>query len=410
MDFGFKKIFKRNAESQKPEASPEASPEALDDYGAYGGRFKTAINAHTALNLSTVYRCVEILSNSVAQLPIVPYLSMNHRNRRILYEHPTYRILKNPARNLSKYMFFKMLVQDMLLHGNAYAYIDRDALNNIRQLVYIPAGYVAIDYNYNLFDDITYIVAGFQKIVEHTDMVHLINFTDDGVRGLSTIHHAVQSLQISSESEQSANDAIKSSVTGLLSTEGVLAANQTRDAKKAWEKNVTSNGGIAVLSGGWKFQPLTVNAHDAQLIESRKFNAVDISRWFGVPTTKLGINEGISYNGIEGENLAFLSDTLSPLLQKIEIELERKLYSENERLNIDVKFDVSNLLRVDLKSKAEYYRTLFNIGALTINEIRNELDMEGIEHGDQTYIQSNMTTIEQINAGTAAKDFKTLRL
>jgi HK97 family phage portal protein len=290
-----------------------------------------------------------------------------------------------------------MLVQDMLLKGNAYAYIHRSTDNRIQQLIYIPAEYVSINYNNNLFEDITYIIAGFNKIVEHSDIIHLINLSNDGVRGVSTIHYATQSLQISTESEQSANNALNSAITGLLSVESALSDKQKKDVKMAWNKNVAEDGGIAVLSGGWKFQPVSINAHDAQLIESRKFNAVDISRWFGVPTTKLGINEGISYNGIEGENLAFLSDTLSPLLQKIEIELERKLYSETEKLNIDVKFDVSNLLRVDLRSKAEYYRTLFNIGALTINEIRNELDMEGIEYGNKTYIQSNMTTIDKLN-------------
>jgi HK97 family phage portal protein len=151
-----------------------------------------------------------------------------------------------------------------------------------------------------------------------------------------------------------------------------------------------------VLAGGWRFQPLTLNSKDAQLIESREFNSVDIARWFGVPTTKLGINKGVSYNGIEAEQLAFLSDTLHPLLQKIECELERKLYSESERQYIDVKFDVSSILRVDLKSKAEYYRTLFNIGALTINEIRNDLDMGKVEHGNQTLLQVNMTTLNNI--------------
>jgi HK97 family phage portal protein len=286
----------------------------------------------------------------------------------------------------------------MLLKGNGYAYIDRDNNNNIQQLIYIPAEFVTVNWDLNLLHDVTYIVYGLDRIIEHTDMIHLVNFSDDGVHGISTIHYAAQSLNISYESEQSANDALKSNVTGLLSLEGSLSDNQLKAAKKAWTKNVTENGGIAVLSGGWKFQPVSLNAHDAQLIESRKFNITDISRWFGVPLSKLGSNEGISYNGVEAEALAFLADTLSPLLQKIEIELERKLYSETERNFIDVKFDVSNILRVDLKSKSEYYRTLFNIGVLTINEIRNDLNLENVAYGDKTYLQSNITTLEQIAA------------
>jgi HK97 family phage portal protein len=292
-------------------------------------------------------------------------------------------------------MFFKMLVQDMLLKGNGYAYIDRDNNNNIRQLLYIPAEYVAI-YNENIYKDVLYVVYGVERVVEHKDIIHLVNFSNDGIRGISTIHHACQSLEIASENEQQANKALNSNVTGLLSIESSLSDNQIKAARRAWVKNVTEEGGIAVLAGGWKFQPLTVNAHDAQLIESRKFNSIDISRWFGVPTTKLGINDGVSYNGYDAEQLMYLSDTLSPLLNKIETELERKLYSDTERDHIDIKFDISNILRTDLKSRAEYYRTLFNIGVLTINEIRRELDLQSIEYGDTTYIQTNMSTLENI--------------
>jgi HK97 family phage portal protein len=132
------------------------------------------------------------------------------------------------------------------------------------------------------------------------------------------------------------------------------------------------------------------------LLEHREFNNWDVARWFGVPPSKIGLQQAGSYNSIESEQLSFLCDTLQPLLQKIECELERKLYTEPERKFIDVKFDVSSIVRVDLKSKAEYFRTLFNIGALTINEIRNELDLGKIEHGNQTLLQVNMTTLNNI--------------
>jgi HK97 family phage portal protein len=386
MKFGFKK--KKNVRQA------DAGTVAEGDNNGVGNLLR-GVSSREALNLSTVYRCVEILSNSVAQLPVRPY-QVSNGNKRIMREHPTYRVLNNPSRNLSKYMFFKMLVQDMLLKGNGYAYIDRDVDNRVLGLIYIPAEFVAINWDLNLFHDVTYIVYGLDRIIEHTDMIHIVNFSSDGVHGVSTIHYGAQSMQIASESESMANEALKSNVTGLLSVESMLSDQQTKAAKAAWNANIREKGGIAVLSGGWKFQPVTLNAHDAQLIESRKFNSIDISRWFGVPTTKLGINDGVSYNGYDAEQLMFLSDTLSPLLQKIEIELERKLYSKVEQEFIDVKFDISNILRTDMKSRAEYFRTLSNIGVLTINEIRNQLDLPNIEHGDKAFLQSNITTVEQI--------------
>lgn len=370
-----------------------AVDEGATDYLS-GRRFKPAVNSQTALKLSTVYRCVEVLSNSVAQLPVAPY---NAETKSIMREHPAYGILAiEPNRRMTRYTFFKQIVQDILLNGNAYAYIERDAHNLPVQLIYIPAGFVSIIHPGNVFGDIKYTVAGVSQIVEHTDMLHFLNLSKDGVTGLSTIYYAAQSLGLSIESEESAGDHLSHNITGLLSTDMNQADEQLKRAKRAWNKSVKEEGSIAVLSGGWRYQSVSVNARDSQLIESREFNSVDIARWFGVPTTKLGINKGVSYNGIEAEQLAYLSDTLHPLLQRLECELERKLFNKAERQTVDVRFDISSILRTDLKSKAEYYRTLFNIGAMTINEIRNDLDMQSVEHGDETYLQTNMTTIANI--------------
>ena len=92
--------------------------------------------------------------------------------------------------------------------------------------------------------------------------------------------------------------------------------------------------------------------------------------------------------------MAFLTDTLSPLLEKIELEFERKLYKPSERDNIDVRFDTSVLLRADKASLANYYNTLFNIGVISPNEIRKQLDLPAIEGGDSHFVQVNLMEIK----------------
>jgi HK97 family phage portal protein len=377
----FRKIFKRNSGGIVPLGSNLAR-----GFGLTGPQ--------AALNLSTVYRCVDILGNSVAQLPVIPFNTAGG-NKRVMREHPTYRLLtSSPNRRMTVFMFLKMMIGYMLLRGNAYAWIERDTNNNPVNLHYIPADFVAVNEPVNLFADITYTVAGLDRAVEHTDMIHILNFPDQsGIRGVSTIYHAAKSLGLTLEIEN--NTRKRLNVSGILSIESALSDKQIKDVKTSWMAN-ESDDSITVLSGGWRYIPVVPSAVDSQLLQMREFHSVDVARWFGVPTTKLGINQGVSYNGIEGENIAFLSDTLQPLLQKIECELERKLYKECEQPYIDVKFDISSLLRVDLRSRAEYYRTLFNIGALTINEIRNDMDYGPIEHGDKTYIQVNMTTLDNL--------------
>ena len=94
--------------------------------------------------------------------------------------------------------------------------------------------------------------------------------------------------------------------------------------------------------------------------------------------------------------LAFLTDTLQPLLEKYEEEFKRKLYLPSEKTGIVVKFDIASLLRVDRQSLASYYQTLFNIGAITPNEIRRELNLPAIENGDNAFVQVNMSTLKKI--------------
>ena len=144
---------------------------------------------------------------------------------------------------------------------------------------------------------------------------------------------------------------------------------------------------------------------DAQLLETREFNVIDICRFFGVSPVKAFDLSKSSYSTVEATQLAFLTDTLNPLLEKIELEFERKLYKPSERNSIDVRFDTSSLLRADKASQASYYNTLFQIGAITPNEIRKALDLEPLENGDKSFVQVNVQTLDNAtNLLTEEKD------
>ena len=95
-------------------------------------------------------------------------------------------------------------------------------------------------------------------------------------------------------------------------------------------------------------------------------------------------------------NLKYAIISLTSLLEKYEEEFKRKLYLPSEKTGIVVKFDIASLLRVDRQSLASYYQTLFNIGAITPNEIRRELNLPAIENGDNAFVQVNMSTLKKI--------------
>ena len=125
---------------------------------------------------------------------------------------------------------------------------------------------------------------------------------------------------------------------------------------------------------------------------------IDICRFFGVSPTKAFDYDKVNYNSLEATQLAFLTDTLQPWLELIEEEFTRKLFKPSES-NLSVNFDDSQLLRADKQALADYYYKLFQIGAISQNEVRRALNLPPVADGDNTFIQINMSTTQNVANG-----------
>ena len=343
----------------------------------------TTYSESKAMLLSAVYRCVDVISDSVAQLPLEPYYVDDEGFKTKFTKHPTYWLLnREPNDQMSRFTFIKTLVTSVLLTGNGYALINRDEKGDAKELIFLKSDSVSVTFKNGKK---MYNITGMNQLVEAINMIHILNFSYDGITGISTLKHARNTL-------------------GLTS----LTAQQKQDIKTAWSSAFNSitgtPNGVAVMEGNMTFQPITVNPSDAQLLETRQFNVIDICRFFGVSPVKAFDLSKSSYSTVEATQLAFLTDTLSPLLEKIELEFERKLYKPSERNNIDVRFDTSVLLRADKASLASYYNTLFQIGVITPNEIRKNLDLPAIENGDKSFVQVNVQTLDNAVTKQTEKD------
>ena len=369
------------------------------DYLLYNTASSYANNK--AMLLSAVYRCVEVISDSIAQLPLEPYKMDSDGCKMKFTKHITYNLLnREPNQNMSKFTFMKTMVVSMLLTGNAYALIDRDEKGNARALYYIPSELVTILKPQSLSDTISYCITGMKNVVEDCNMIHILNFTSDGFEGISTLAYARKTLGLAMDAESNAEGFFKggANVAGILKCNSPLTNKQKESLKSSWNSAFNGNtgtpNGVAVLDADLDFQSVTVNPSDAQLLETREFNVIDICRFFGVSPVKAFDLSKSSYNTIEQMQLAFLTDTLQPLLEKFECEFERKLYKPSERDSIIVRFSTAPLLRADKQSQANYYNTLFQMGVMTINEIRKELDLPHLENGDTSFVQVNVQTLK----------------
>lgn len=387
----------------KPKTQPEPEERAYTPFGLNSLIYNSTSGyvESKAMLLSAVYRCVDVISDSVAQLPLEPFKIDSDGYKKKYTEHPTYYLLnREPNERMSRFTFMKTLITSVLLRGNGYALIERDIKGDAIALKLIPADLVTIT---ELNGKIMYTIVGYKQLIEAVNMIHILNFSYDGITGISTLSHAKNTLGLSTDSEAHAAGFFKggANLAGIIKvTDSKLTPKQKQDIKESWQTAFSpitgTPNGVAVLEANLEFQPVTVNPSDAQLLETREFNVIDICRFFGVSPVKAFDLSKSSYSTVEATQLAFLTDTLSPLLEKIELEFQRKLYKPSEKKSIDVRFDTSVLLRADKASLAEYYNKLFQIGSITPNEIRKALDLEPIENGDKSFIQVNMSTLDKI--------------
>ena len=183
-------------------------------------------------------------------------------------------------------------------------------------------------------------------------------------------------------------------VNGILTVvDGRLRAGQKDEIKKDWAEMI-SKGGVGVLEGNMTYQSVSINPSDAQMLETREFNVIDICRFFGVSPVKAFDLSKSSYSTVEATQLAFLTDTLAPMLENIELELKRKVFRPSERNSIEVKFDTSGLLRADKAAQATWIKTQIEGGLLTINEARRQLDLPKVDNGDQPLVNNAMVTLD----------------
>lgn len=382
----------------------KASKQETSGISAYTGSYPGFLQSNSLpMLLSTVYRCVDLISGSVAVLPLETYLLDKEGFKSKYKSHPAYYLLNSePNENMTRYTFVKTLMASVLLQGNGYAYIERNSKLEVTQLIFIPAQLVSIVW---IMDSRgirrkRYQVSGFKGLVEPNDMIHVLNFSYDGIIGVSTLTHARQTLGIATASEEHAVNFLHSraSAAGVLKVEGPrLTKEQKDDIYATWDRRMNQNpdrSNVTILEGNMTYQPITISPKDSQLLESRQFNVIDICRFFSVSPVKAFDLSKSSYSTVEATQLDYLTDTALSVITKIEQEINRKVFLPSERNSIVAEFSTSAILRTDKAAQAAYLKDMFYIGAITPNEVRRENNLSRLDNGDQAFVQVNVQTLD----------------
>lgn len=354
------------------------------------------------MSLSTVYRCVAVISESVAMLPIVLYEVSGEAMRKLTaLDHPLVSVLNStPDSRMTRYTFLQAIVRSMLLRGNGFAYIERK--RGAVSLIFLHPDSVEMvkKKGDNGQPYLVYKVKGFDRLLDASEVLHFINLSDNGLVGESVLEHARRSLNIAGNAEGQAENYYNGDgmPSGILSIASRMTAEQKEANYKAWRDRMTNNpGGVMILEGTTQsYTPINISAADRQLLEVRSFSVQDICRFFGCSPVKAFDLTHSSYSTVEALQLEFLTDTLQPMLTNIEMELHRKLFYGADAAKYAIKFNTGELLRADKSSQAQYFSQLVQLGLMTPNEARIELNLPPMKGGNALYMQGAMMPVEQI--------------
>lgn len=396
---GIMDIFKRNV--TKP-GNIEERKISLNDLGFFNG---SSYNNSKAMKLSAVYCATQQISNAVSVLPMQVVMIKDGKKRKV--DHSLNNLLNiKPCERFSHFSMMKMMIESLLLKGNAYALIVRNADLSIKSLEYLDPDNVQPTMGND--GRIKYLVNGLKEAVDSVNMIHLYLHLDETYRGISVIRYATSSLDGIWATEKNANNFFKSggNVNGVITSQAPMTNDQKQQVRDSWGTFSQEGVHVAVLPQGLDYKPIAIDPDDASLLDSRKYGNLEIARWFNIPPSKLFVLDQESYNSMEFAQLTFLSDTILPITTLIENELNTKLFKPSEIGKLAIDFDFTAILETDKKSQAQYYNSMISNGVLSINEVRDKLGFEPItdeEGGNAHFIQISYGSVANVASGAYIK-------
>ena len=395
----------------------------LTDPQAWLSGAEGSCSPELALKLSAVYRCVAVLTDALGEMPVSV---RNWNTREDLPGHYLGKVLwQRPNAAMTPSVYKNLMERNRILRGNAYAYIHRDGNGRPVELIPLPSDYVSVNldsrgqlwYGYAAPD------SGISYALDSMEVLHYKNYTEDGLVGISTLRYAARTLATAHARETYDQAVYKNGGNpgGVLYTDadlngevkqtlsdGSTSMVRRRDiVRSEWER---AHGGaanafrIAVLDHGLKYQPVSVTNADAQFLESKEFSIIDICRFFGVPPHKVYAGKQ-SYQSNEANTLDFIADTLQPIVTQYEEEDKWKLLTTDEvRDGLVIRRNMMVSLRSDSAARANWYRTMREIGYYSVNDIRRIEGEPDVPGGDTRYSSLNFVPMDRFDELSVARN------
>jgi HK97 family phage portal protein len=370
------------------------------DDASDSGEFVTGA---TALTLSAVWACVNLVAGTGASLPLMVYRTARDGTRDVDKEHPLYRVLHDsPNFDQTAVDFWEYVFASVELWGNAYARVSRNG-GKVVGLHPIAPQYMAVRRLSSGSLEYRWTEEGKSFVETDKTMLHIRGFGGNPLGGMSTLHFGRNTFGLARAIDKAAGKTFQNGLrpSGTLTFEKWLSVEQRDIAEtKLAERyaGAMNAGKPMILEGGVKWASLSINPEDAQMLESRGFSVEEICRYFGVPPFMIGHTEKTTSwgTGLAEQTLGFQKFTMRRRLKRIEQALEKQLLTAADRAaGIVIEFNLDGLLRGDTKSRLESYEIGLRNGIYVINECRAKENLPPVEGGDVPRMQMQNVPITQ---------------
>lgn len=395
-------------------------PDAWEDAGMGGSSAAgVRINRQSALTLSTLWRAVNLISGSIGRVKLLTY-EQEGKGWERSPQHPAYRLLR---RNFMPEMTARTgkmtLTAHALMHGAGYAYIVRDNAGTPLELwPLLPEDTSPVFVNGELY--YTTLIDGERRVLLPQDTLCIMGLSHDGFTPYSLFDKARESLGLAVAQEKYASKFFSNNAEPRVVVQvpaGVVWNEKAqREFLAQWNtmhQGLESSHKTAILTGGATVNPFSINARDAQLLESRKFTPREVANWTGIPSHKLGDDSKTAYASLEQENQSFLDDCLEVWFTAWEDECESKLLTNDEQASESAKIEFlrRQLVRAPLLDRMKAYNFGVNARIIKPNEAREEEGWNPYEGGDDIILPKNMNDPggDPANSGPDGADNPPLR-
>ena len=401
---------------KKPKIENRTSGSAYEFFAGLSTSGKV-VNEKNSMEISAVYACVRVLSETIASLPVDIYTKGEKGEKIKATGHPLHKVVhEEPNPEMTWFNFCEAMMTHLLLWGNAYAQKILNNKGDVIALYPLMPDRMKVDrdekgqlyYEFQRSDADASTSNKERKLTtikfRPEQIFHIPGLSFDGLVGYSPIGMAKNTLGISQACEEYGAKFFKNGAQpgGVLEHPGVLE--DSEKVRESWNRAFagSSNAGkIAVLEEGMHYKPISLSPEQTQFLQTRQYQIDEIARIFRVPPHLIGDLTHATFSNIEQQSMEFVKYTLDPWLTRWEQAMRRSLLPDADKEKYYFKFNVDGLLRGDYASRMAGYSTARQNGWMSTNDIRRLEDMDLLpaeEGGDLYLVNGNMAKLKDAGA------------